>query len=181
MNKYRDNGIFELCPRIKGKSLLYVGISNLQGNKFASYQNWFYDLFKSKGFSEFTILEIWQPNVDFAKKWFKVQNIPMKVVEGDVIRAPAYFKEKEFDVAVWWHGPEHVREVEVALHQVERVTKSFIVIGCPNGWRNHGASQGNPHEVHMSKVDEEFFKEIGYLTKVIPRPIIGHLTAIKEL
>jgi len=179
--KYRDNSIFELCPEIRGKTLLYVGISNLLNNKHAIYQKWFYDLFKSNGFSTFTILERFEPNVDFAREYFKSQGIRIKIVCGDVQQASRLFESKEFDVTVWWHGPEHVENVDAALKEVAGVTRSYLIIGCPNGYRKHGASYNNPYEAHLSGPDEKFFKERGYITKIVRRPVKDHLTAIKDL
>jgi hypothetical protein len=97
---------------------LYIGINNLLPYPEAPYQKWFYDLFKSKQFSSFTILEIYKPNADFAREYFESQSIPMRVVNGDVRQASKLFDPHEFDVSMWWHGPEHVEDVDAALKEI---------------------------------------------------------------
>jgi len=53
-----NRSIFEVCPDIVGVNLLYVGFNRHIPSQGIEYKKWWYDLFVSKGFSKFTILEI---------------------------------------------------------------------------------------------------------------------------
>lgn len=182
-----NRSIFEVCPDIVGVNLLYVGFNRHIPSQGIEYKKWWYDLFVSKGFSKFTILEIFSMNVEFAEKYFILdRDIDIDVVEGNVLSASKYFKDKEFDVSLWWHGPEHVyeEEIDLALKELELITSKFIIIGCPNGMQVQKAVYGNANEIHLSGPDEKFFKNRGFLTKVISRKGFGlkpHLTGVKIL
>lgn len=183
MNVY--DSIFTLAPSLTGHSVLNIGFNcvipkpkggGIEGKK------WWIDLFKKHGFSRFVILEIFPSNVEFSKKYFRDRNVGVEVILGDVLRATEYFNYKKFDVSLWWHGPEHVRldEIDICLAKLEFVTKKAIIIGCPALGSKQGIVYDNPHEKHISKPGEAFFKERGFMTMVVrgthPK---NHLTAIK--
>ncbi len=177
--------IMELSPEeIKGESLLYVGFNMIKPMTGMRTKRWWYDLFSKNGFTKFTILEVYSENVNFAKQYFAEREIEIDIVEGNVLDASDIFKENQFDVSVFWHGPEHlpVPEIDIALMEMEKVTKNVVIIGCPHGMEAQGQVYGNPHEVHISGVKGDFYKERGFLTQVIQRRgLIAHLTAIKIL
>ena len=179
--------IYKLCPNIDGKSLLYVGFNQIIPTVGIHHKKWWYDLFSEKGFTKFTILEVFPENVRFAIKYFEEENIPIDVVEGNVLDASEIFKENQFDVSVFWHGPEHLPlpEIDVALQAMEKVSSKFVIIGCPNGMSiktKQGKLYGNPYEEHISGANEDFYKQRGFLTEeVIRKGFHPHLTAIKVL
>jgi hypothetical protein len=147
-------------------------------------KRWWHDLFSKNGFTKFTILEVFPANVEFAIEYFEEKKIAIDVVEGNILDASEKFKENQFDVSVFWHGPEHLPlpEIDVALQEMEKITRNFIIIGCPNGKSEQGKIYGNPHEEHVSGADEDFYKQRGFLTQVVERKgFVPHLTAIKVL
>lgn len=135
------------------KSLLYIGASNYRQETLGSFIERRYD---------YTILEIWHPNVKWLRKRFK------NVIEGDV-RNVNDFSLGFFDIVCWWHGPEHVRENEVTpvLEKLKNMTKKILITACPWGIYEQGASGGNPHEKHLSYLYPEFFEELGWETNAI--------------
>jgi len=173
-----------LCPDINGESLLYVGFNKVKPMAGYRKKRWWHDIFSKNGFTKFTILEVFPENVKFAIEYFEEKKIAVDVVEGNILDASGIFKAKQFDVSVFWHGPEHLPlpEIDIALQEMEKVTKKFIIIGCPNGESEQGKIYGNPYEEHVSGADDGFYKQRGFLTEVIKRKgFVPHLTAIKVL
>ncbi len=106
-----------------------------------------------------TVLEIFQPNVDYLRSIPWVKN----VVCGD---ARTYQPDKPFDITFWWHGPEHFEqdEIPLILSLMESYTKEMVIIGCPWGMGEQNALRGNPHDIHLSMNDPQFFESLGYTT-----------------
>jgi hypothetical protein len=178
------DSIFETWQEICGRSFLNVGFSSQIPSQGIEHKKWWYELFKSKGFTDFALLEVFPKNVEFSKEYFSKRNISMKVVEGNVLDSPKFFQKDEFDVSMFWHGPEHLEEkkIDVALRGLEYITRRYLIIGCPNGQSKQDTIYGNPYEEHISGPNEKFFKSRGYVTKVVARgSTISHLTAVKVL
>ena len=135
------------------ESLLYIGA--------ADYRQETLGLFIKKGY-DYTILEIWEPNVEWLRKRFK------NVVKGDV-RDVSSLGLGLFDVVMWWHGPEHVKENEITpiLDKLKRMTKKVLVTANPWGIYESGLQRGNPHESHLSYLYPGFFKKLGWQTNSI--------------
>lgn len=120
-------------------SLLYVGASRHR-------QECLHELMNAG--NDVTILEIWPDNVSFLKEH------GFNVIEGDVRKAAKFFDES-FDYALWWHGPEHIERssLDSTLKGLESIS-NLTVISCPWGRNEQGEYNGNPHEAHVSILDE---------------------------
>ena len=53
--------------------------------------------------------------------------------------------DDQYDIVLWWHGPEHVKKEEFAdiLAQLKSKARLAVVVGCPHGQYRQGASYGN--------------------------------------
>ena len=72
------------------------------------------------------------------------------------------------DIAIWWHGPEHVRagyELEDAVFNLETIAKSLVILACPWGYCPQGDFAGNPYECHVATLYPDNFNKMGYNTE----------------
>ena len=134
-------------------SLLYIGASDKRQQMLG--------LFIRNNYT-YVILEIWRSNVEYLKLQFK------NVIEGDV-RNTDKLELGLFDIVMWWHGPEHVRENEIVpiLDKLKLITKKILIIACPWGIYEQDVAGGNPHEKHLSYLYPEFFENLGWQTDAI--------------
>jgi hypothetical protein len=105
-----------------------------------------------------TILEIWFPNC-----WRLASDSRAdKVILGDV-RNVGEMGLPRFDVAFWWHGPEHLKRTDTlkALIELEKLA-NLVVLACPHGDYPLGPAYGNPHEAHLSAWVPADFEKMGY-------------------
>ncbi len=111
-----------------------------------------------------TLLEIWPANVEYFRA-----RAGIEVVCGDVRQVAALVLPAErYDVAFWWHGPEHIAREELAdtlagLEQRARV----VVIGCPWGTSPQAEIDGNMHQRHAASLQPEDFQRLGYRVSTI--------------
>jgi len=94
------------------------------------------------------------------------------VIEGDV-RNIESLTDEDYDVVMWWQGPEHVhlKEVESALAALWRKTRHLLVLGCPCA----GVTDEHPMAgdgatgpgIHYSRFDREFFIGLGFEVDVV--------------
>lgn len=142
------------------KTMLYIGASCERFDLI--------EMFEPKGFV-IDVLEPWEKNVICLKainaKW-KIFN---KVVQGDARFIDHHFVGKSFDVTVWHHGPEHIRQGELkeTLQKIEWTTKHIVILGCPHGRYNQGPIKGNSFERHLSHLVPMDFQRLGYETRTI--------------
>lgn len=137
-------------------SLLYVGASKKRTQML--------DLFYGAGY-HVTILEAWEPNVKALESldW----RPPVRIIQGDV-RNLKTLNLGQFDVTMFWHGPEHLPHRHIArvaqtLHTSSRV---MSIMACPPEFYKQGEAQGNPYEKHISSPDKDFFTELGWHTNI---------------
>lgn len=111
-------------------------------------------------------LEIWPPNAARLEENF------IRVIKGDVRTIEKYDIEKKYDVIMWWHGPEHVREEELSstLNKLIERTNKITVIACPYGKFEQGSVRGNPYERHLSTLYKMSFRILGWKTNAIGEP-----------
>lgn len=81
---------------------------------------------------------------------------------GDV--RTARFPQNSVDVAMWWHGCEHIPQADVAqaVANLERAAAWLVVLGCPNGNSPQGAEYGNEQETHRWDVSPSDLQALGY-------------------
>ena len=142
------------------RTVLYVG-----ANKRRQY---FLDWFERVGYTRIVVLEAFEENAEFLKAEIDAKMLAIEVVHGD-IRDAGNIPGK-FDVAFFWHGPEHLRkdEIEPALKNLEAASK-VVVLACPNGVYPQGAEYGNPYEEHLSAIYQQLLEGLGYETDVMGR------------
>lgn len=136
----------------KPGSCLYIGASR---DKFAHGAT---EMLRAG--RKIAILEIWEPNIDYYRRRKEIAN----VILGDV-RHIADMKLPHFDVAFWWHGPEHIKREELAktLAGIEAIS-NLVVLGCPFGYTEQRDEEmrGNPHQIHLSGFLPKDFAALGY-------------------
>lgn len=101
------------------------------------------------------VLEIWPPNVASLKDLKYIR----RVMEGDV-RDVLKMNFTNYDVVMWWHGPEHVhwKELGKILKDLESLADKFTVVACPWGDNFQEIWKSNIHEEHVSSLYPEIFK-----------------------
>ena len=110
---------------------------------------------------EVTLLEIWPANCDHYRGNPKVAH----VVEGDVRTVDALeLPHEQYDVVVWWHGPEHVElgELEQTIRALEARARHLVVLASPWGRWEQGEYGGNPHEEHVTEMQVTDYASLGY-------------------
>ncbi|HUW11696.1 MAG TPA: hypothetical protein VM537_18340 [Anaerolineae bacterium] len=144
------------CPEIFGKgTLLYVGASPRRSQ--------FLPQLLAAG-RDVTLLEIWPANAEHFRGWPGVQ-----VVCGDVCAVEGLIlPEERYDVAFWWHGPEHIpgSDLHRAMAGLERRARQ-VVVGCPWGVSRQATVDGNPHQQHVTTLHPENFVALGYRVNII--------------
>ncbi len=111
-----------------------------------------------------TLLEIWPANVEHFRG-----RAGLEVVCGDVRQvATLSLPIARYDVAFWWHGPEHIAREELAdtlagLGQRARM----VIIGCPWGASPQAEIDGNSHQRHVASLHPEDFQRLGYRVSTI--------------
>lgn len=136
----------------RAKSVLYVGASRRCRHA---------DAFRRHG-AHMTLLEIFERNVETYRR----RGAPF----GEVLQADVRTWEPagHYDVAFWWHGPEHVSKEDLprALGNLEAVA-DLVVTGCPWGTFPQRPVYHNPAEEHKSMLGPEDFGELGYDTATV--------------
>jgi hypothetical protein len=140
-----------------GKTLLYIGAKTGRMQMF--------DLFADAK-HKIDILEAWSPNVAELLRWNAEVGRARLIIRGDVRQIEF---EKGYDVAMWWHGPEHVAadELENALRRIEAAAKRIVILASPWGRYAQGLVEGNPFEAHRNSIYPETLQALGYETDAI--------------
>lgn len=108
-----------------------------------------------------TILEIWPDNVDYCREHLDVE----RVIGGNVLDVDKLLPVYHFDVAFWYHGPEHVLKEEWADTFVKlEALADLVILGGPNGKTSQGIIYNNLYEVHVSALSLDGFESLGYET-----------------
>jgi len=157
MNIARARQAFAAVPDLLDyKTLLYIGASKARV-EMLSY-------FIKKNY-EITIMEAWTENVLYYR-----QNSRFNIIQADV-RNVNKLLLGNFDVVMWWHGPEHVEKdlLPDIFSELFKHTKKVLMLACPWGRYIQQAVRGNPYEVHRSHLYPEFFKELGFKTSTLGR------------
>lgn len=143
------------------KTLLYIGASP---DRFELV-----DLFYYSGY-EIDVLEIFEPNVKALEVMNRRWKIFKKIMLGDVRRVEEILKG-QYDVIVFWHGPEHLGPLEIkpTIEKLESFARHLLIFGSPWGEYPQGAVKGNPNEEHKSALFPAFYKKLGYATSTVRR------------
>lgn len=111
---------------------------------------------------QITVGEIWPENVLGMKEAGYSNVISLDVREV----------ADTYDYIFWWHGPEHLAEVEIepTLQNLENHCRRLIALACPWGVYPQGAHKGNPYETHLTTIYPDFLQQLGYETKTDGQP-----------
>lgn len=166
----RTSSLNRIAPDLFSyKSVLYIGARTARMDYGKE--------FKESGF-DITVAEIYKPNVEYLRsvEWIK------EVIECDIRKIDI---SNTFDVVFWWHGPEHVKQDELAItiNRIEKLSRNLVVLGCPWGKFEQGAEDGNPNEVHLSYLLPEDFESIGYSVECLgDKDVRGsNITSVKKI
>lgn len=135
-----------------GKTVLYIGASpwRFQMGK---------ELFFEAGY-KITLLEAFKLYADHYQghPWLK------DVICGDVRDIAQIADGRTWDVVIWWHGPEHAKEDELAstLRDLEAVAGQLVLLGSPWGINKQDAVGNNPFEQHRIHHGTTDFEKLGY-------------------
>lgn len=133
----------------------------------------FMDGFRDAAY-EIDVLEPWWRNVvglhqfnDHGREFKDDVFIPpgtfRRIISGDV-RKVGRLVYKNYDVVMFWHGPEHLasEEILITLRKLENIATKIVVVGCPYGEYKQGEVGGNRFEKHLISLYPEFFEDIGW-------------------
>jgi len=114
------------------------------------------------------IIEIWKPNCEALKA---IMGVDAAIDLADIRTVDI---TEHYDLAVWWHGPEHVEsnEVRPCLEKLEACA-DHVLIGCPWGDYPQGPIDGNPHEEHRNPLNPRYFEKKGYTVVTDGEPVRG--------
>lgn len=159
------------------KSVLNIGLNCDLGKMH--HKNFIEDILNDLGFSvKHTALEIYKPYAEVGHVKYKNYNF----INGDVQNIDNFFDVKSFDLSVWWHGPEHIKEESLipTIKKIENATKKIVILGSPEGFIEQGADGENIFDVHLSGPDSVFYKKLGYDATTVMDPVFLSCVAIKE-
>jgi len=85
--------------------------------------------------------------------------------------------DKFYDISIAQHVIEHVSKEDGwgFLSEMERVTKTRVIICTPNGYTESGPLDGNEHNNHLSGWGSEDFESVGYTTKIVTKNVNSRL------
>lgn len=120
------------------------------------------DLYYGAGWQA-DILEAWRENAEALRA---AMGRKVAIIQGDVRTVAS---SPSYDVAMWWHGPEHVAAAELpeVLARLEAVTSRMVILASPWGRYDQGPAGGNPFETHLAAVYPETLEALGYETDAI--------------
>lgn len=142
------------------KTVLYIGARLERMQIVDSLVAWDYEI---------DVLEAYPPNAAELIKWNAKEHWFRRIITGDVRDINQLPVEPEYDVVMFWHGPEHIDEVALPnlLRTLEGYAGRLIILACPWGIYAQGAAYGNPFEAHISALYPPVFKMLGYDTDTI--------------
>ena len=140
---------------IGGKTLLVIGAR--RATNF-----WYNDYFLNKlKYSKVCIIDAFLPNVTELKHHFKDDN---RIIVHHLDARNLDKITDNVDVTMWWHGPEHLNESEIpgTITKIENITNKFISLVHPRGYYPQDEMYGNMYEKHLSHLEPDFLKGLGY-------------------
>jgi hypothetical protein len=138
--------------------VLYIGASSLFPPAFV------YEL-RQAG-HKMTLLEIWPDNVHYYEHGGASSF--EHVIHGNVLELnDLELPHEHYDIAFWWHGPEHVErgQVELTLEGLEQIA-DLVVAACPFG-KSAQVDYPNPYQDHLSALYPVDFEKLGYQVQTL--------------
>lgn len=181
-NTDRRPSLMRLAPDIFAqKTVLYIGARPGRTDFLVSESSELGPGFIENGFVS-DILEAFEPNANYFRSVDKIRNVYCGDVKDIDTLLPS---GASYDVVFWWHGPEHVRESELAttVSAIERRATKYVVLGCPWGRFDQNAIDGNKYECHLAHLDHAIFEEMGYEVECLGHKNArgSNITAVKKI
>jgi len=125
-----------------------------------------------------SILEIYEPNIIEMRRLAESGKSPFAAVKryyhGDAINASKIFRDKLFDVILWWNGPEHmtVQDAEFAIDDLKTLAapSGKLILGSPWGRYPQAEKNGNRYEVHLSSWYPANYQKLGFKVRTDGKP-----------
>lgn len=135
----------------KLKDLLYIGVTKT---------NFQFQEQLNKLKYEITLLEAHPPNLELYLDKYVCICADITEFEDLVL---------QWDVIMWWHGPEHISKEELAptLEKLELMAKKLVILGCPWGIYLQGISNNNKYQIHKNHIYPKDLLKLGYSVETI--------------
>ena len=77
--------------------------------------------------------------------------------------------DREWDVVMWWHGPEHIEKkiLPQTLKSLEKMANNYVVLGVPWGKYSQGNKDDNKWMIHKATLFPNDFLELGYKVETL--------------
>lgn len=130
--------------------------------------------------STHTVAERFKPYFDLLCKHPKTIEYGIQCLNVDIVHwAPV--THARFDLVIWWHGPEHIAQIDLVptIKALEKIGRC-VVLGGPEGPDNYEEPESG--DAHNCVLTRELFEELGYKTMSFDRTQRGqgpHISAVK--
>jgi hypothetical protein len=135
--------------------------------------------------AEITIVEIWPAYIEQLKIVNAAKHYFKEIILGDVRKLQEAIGDRQWPLAVWWHGPEHIDREDLpgALACLEQAATVLAVVGMPHGRCSQGVTKdGNIYQRHRTHWLPEDLTALGWTAATV-KPGAGldsHLIAWKR-
>lgn len=107
---------------------------------------------------EWSVMEVFEPNCRDLRNYghnYQIYNLDVKDIE---------LIEREWEMILWLHGPEHViwDSFLMIRKSIELKSKKITIYQAPIGEYPQDAIYGNIYEKHLSTLYPKMFEELGY-------------------
>ena len=140
---------------LRHRTCLYVGAHPHDGMSFVPE-------LREAGY-RLTIIEAHGPNVKIIGGMLRDSE---EILHADL---RTWQPAQKFDLALWWHGPEHLPmgDREACLEKIDACSTSWTIAAGPWGCYPQGAADGNPFQAHVSELEPEWFQERGWCAQTV--------------
>lgn len=130
--------------------------------------------------SKHTVIERFKPYYEKLRAHALTKEYGIHCLNVDVVEWAPVTCER-FDLIIWWHGPEHVKQCELAptLVALEKIG-TCLILGGPEGPDDYKEPESG--DAHRCVLTKNMFEELGYRTTSFDRSKRGqgpHISAIK--
>lgn len=111
---------------------------------------------------KWSVLEAFKPNCEMLIN----AGAKYEIINGDAKNIS--YLNKNFDLIIWLHGPEHVEwnDFLQMRSNIEKKSNFGVIYQAPIGFYPQDEIYGNPYEKHLATLVPEMFETLGYKTKL---------------
>jgi len=150
----RNDQLIRCIPDVLNyKTVLYIGINRFRSMFIKDFADAKYMI---------DVIEIFKSNTEYWKK----KDICNYIICADIRTVKI---EKNYDLIVWYHGPEHVARDEAikTFEKLEDHANKMLILGCPHGAYPQGPEYGNENERHLSEWSGPDLMHYGFSVDII--------------